>query len=60
MPGTYIRSLAEDICENLGTLGCISNLTRTQSAGFQIENSLKLSEITAENINKKIIPPGCT
>ena len=57
-PGTYIRSLAEDICENLDTLGCISNLTRTQSAGFQIENSLKLSEITEENINKKIIPPG--
>ena len=57
-PGTYMRSLAEDICEKLGTFGCISNLTRIQSAGFQIESCLELSEITEENIDRKIISPG--
>ena len=38
-PGTYIRTLAEDICESLGSLGTISSLIRTESAGFDLSQS---------------------
>ena len=57
-PGTYIRSLAEDICKNLGALGSVSSLVRIKSAGFQIKNSFELDQITKENIDRKIISPG--
>ena len=35
--GTYIRSLIEDICEKLGTIGTMNNLIRTKQGGFDIE-----------------------
>ncbi len=54
--GTYIRSLARDIAEKLGTCAIMSALVRTQSGPFEIENSVSTKELTAENFEKYIIP----
>lgn len=41
--GTYIRSLARDIAEGLGTKAVMSALRRTQSGVFTLENSIPFS-----------------
>ena len=43
--GTYIRSLCRDIGEALGTCACMKSLLRTKSGDFEIEHSIKLSEV---------------
>ena len=43
--GTYIRSLCRDIGETLGTCACMKSLLRIQSGNFELENSIKLSEV---------------
>ena len=43
--GTYIRSLIEDICTKLGTVGTMSNLIRTKQGKFDIEDSYTLEDI---------------
>ena len=57
-PGTYIRTLAEDICESLGSLGTISSLIRTESAGFDLSQSSNIDDLTVKNLKEKIIPSG--
>ena len=68
--GTYIRSLCEDISQNLGTVGYMKDLNRLQVGDFCIKDAITISElkrkiennnlenlITIENIfknNKKI------
>lgn len=47
--GTYIRSLARDIGEALGTCATIFNLRRTEIGNFKIEDAFKLDEINLEN-----------
>lgn len=47
--GTYIRSLIEDICEKLGTIGTMNNLIRTKQGGFDIKDSFTLDEIKNGN-----------
>jgi len=47
--GTYIRSLIEDICEKLGTIGTMNNLIRTKQGGFDIEDSFTLEDIKNGN-----------
>lgn len=54
--GTYIRSLARDMAEKLGTCAAMSALTRTKSGVFTIENSVFTSELTADNVWKFLIP----
>lgn len=55
--GTYIRSLARDLGENLGSLAVMSALTRTKSGKFTIENSVTVEELlNSENPEKFIIP----
>lgn len=49
--GTYIRSLIEDICNDLNTIGTMSNLIRTKQGKFSIEESYTLNDI--ENGNYK-------
>ena len=49
--GTYIRSLIEDICNDLNTFGTMSNLIRTKQGNFSIEESYTLNDI--ENGNYK-------
>lgn len=43
--GTYIRTLCHDIGQSLGCGGCMEELFRTQAGRFQMEDSLRLSEI---------------
>ena len=43
--GTYIRTLSEDIAKALGTIGFMKKLTRTKVGDFEIEHSIKVSEL---------------
>ena len=43
--GTYIRSLANDIGETLGTYGYLSTLTRVKAGDFEIKESVKLEDL---------------
>ncbi len=49
--GTYIRSLASDIGEKLGTGACLTSLCRTRANGFSIDRSLSVEEME-EHIKK--------
>jgi len=51
--GTYIRSLIEDICTKLNTVGTMSSLIRTKQGKFNIEDSYTLQDI--ENNNYKLL-----
>ena len=43
--GTYVRSLCADIGRALGCGAHVSELTRTESGGFRIEQALSLAEV---------------
>ncbi len=43
--GTYIRTLCEDIAEELGTIGVMKNLIRTKVDKFDISDSITLNEL---------------
>lgn len=43
--GTYIRTLCQDIGEALGCGGCMKSLLRTRVDRFEVNESLRLSEI---------------
>lgn len=43
--GTYIRTLCHDIGEKLGCGGCMEELVRTKVGGFELKDSLTLSEV---------------
>jgi tRNA pseudouridine55 synthase len=42
--GTYIRTLAFDIAKNLGTVGYVTRLQRTHSAGLNVANCITLDQ----------------
>lgn len=54
--GTYIRSLARDLGEALGTGGVMSALRRTQSGCFLIGDAVPFALLNEENIEKYILP----
>lgn len=47
--GTYIRSLIQDICNNLNTIGTMNNLIRTKQGNFDIKVSYTLEDIKKGN-----------
>lgn len=53
--GTYIRSLARDIGEYLGCGACLTELRRTYTGGFSIEDCVRLDVLNEENITEHII-----
>lgn len=58
--GTYIRSLCRDIGEKLNTSGTMKSLVRTRTGIFNIENAVRLSEISkcvADNNIASLIMP---
>ena len=55
--GTYIRTLGHDIGQKLGCGATMTKLIRTQSSVFTVENSVKLEELTSENISNYTISP---
>lgn len=56
--GTYIRSLATDIGEKLGTGAYMSNLRRTSIGEVSIDQALTKSEITPEKLQKILAQDG--
>ena len=47
--GTYIRSLIEDICIRLNTVGTMNSLIRTKQGKFVIEDSYTIDDIKNDN-----------
>lgn len=57
--GTYIRSLAHDIGEQLGCGGCLTSLRRTRTSGFSIDDAITMSQLegmSQEGAFTRIIP----
>ena len=50
--GTYIRSLIENLCEELNILGTMNSLVRTKQGKFSIKDAIDLNEI---NFNTKLL-----
>lgn len=53
--GTYIRSLIEDICDNLGIVGTMNSLVRTKQGKFDISDAKTLEEIEKNSLKGKNI-----
>lgn len=53
--GTYIRSLAADIGEKLGTGAMLTALTRTKTAGFDLSQCVDLNDLTPENVSSYLL-----
>lgn len=54
--GTYIRSLAHDIGEKLGTGAYLNALIRTKVGYFLIKDSVKLEDLEKDGLDKHLIP----
>jgi tRNA pseudouridine55 synthase len=54
--GTYVRSLARDIGETLGTGAYLSDLSRTEVGEYRLGQSQPLETITATNLSRYLIP----
>ena len=54
--GTYIRAIARDLGALLNTGGTLANLTRTESSGFSIEQSLSFAELELQLQEDKFCP----
>mgnify|MGYP004514443269 FL=1 len=56
--GTYIRSIAHDFGKNLGCFGHLIKLVRVKAGDFEVENSIKLEDLTdIETVQKHLIYP---
>jgi tRNA pseudouridine55 synthase len=53
--GTYIRALARDIGEKLGSGAYLLNLRRTKIGDFKIESAVELNELKADNWREFLI-----
>lgn len=54
--GTYIRSIARDMGEALGTYGIMTALTRTKCGVFTLNESVNLDDLTEDNIGSFLTP----
>jgi len=48
--GTYVRTLCHDLGKRLGTGGCLTELNRTRSGQFGIEDAISPEDLCADNI----------
>ncbi len=57
--GTYIRSIINDLGQNLNVGGIMAGLTRTKSGGMSVENSINLNDLieNPELIKNNLISP---
>ena len=57
-PGTYIRTLSEDIAKALGTVGHTSYLRRIKDGKFSVEQSITLENLEKfeDNLDSVLIP----
>jgi len=58
--GTYIRSLAHDFGERLGTGGHVTSLRRTAVGAFTLAEAVALDALTSDNIVEYLLPPEAT
>ncbi len=56
--GTYIRSLARDVGEALGTGGVLSRLRRTRIGPFDVSESLTFDDLSPATIRDRLLPPS--
>lgn len=56
--GTYIRSIARDLGENLGVGGTLASLLRIQSSGFTLETSMPLAALLEQSEPIQLITPA--
>jgi len=54
-PGTYIRTLADEIGKLLGCGAHLSGLRRLKNGRFSVDNSVELSKLTPENYSDYLI-----
>jgi tRNA pseudouridine55 synthase len=54
--GTYIRSIARDLGEQLGCGGLMSRLERTRIGSFSVTEGVTIEELTVENIREFLCP----
>jgi tRNA pseudouridine55 synthase len=54
--GTYIRTIANDFAELLGTVGHLSALTRTEAAGYRLQQAISLEQLERSTLAEVIIP----
>lgn len=57
--GTYIRSIIHDMGQRLNTGAVMTSLIRTVSGGMNVENSVKLEQLSDENDVKKYLINPC-
>ena len=56
--GTYIRSIANDLGEEVGTYGHLIKLIRVQAGDFGVNDAVKLEDLnTIENVRTNLIYP---
>jgi tRNA pseudouridine55 synthase len=48
--GTYVRTLAHDLGEVLGSGGHLVSLRRTEAAGFTLEDAISIDEVSEETL----------
>jgi tRNA pseudouridine55 synthase len=53
--GTYVRSLAKDIGDELKTGGYVTKLTRTKVGQFSVNNALDIEKISIQNISANLL-----
>jgi len=57
--GTYIRSIARDLGEELGVGGYLTELRRTRVGQFMAANAVTLEKLTADGVERHLLrPPG--
>lgn len=54
--GTYIRALARDIANALGTVGHLATLLRTRVGAFSLEQSITLDELNRRGVGDALLP----
>jgi len=55
--GTYIRTLAHDIGQKLGTGAILEELKRTAIGDFNVSQTVQLDQLTKDNYSKYLIRP---
>lgn len=58
--GTYIRSIARDVGELLGTGGYLTQLRRTFIGDSRVEEAVTLARLQEEGVDAHLQPPGGT
>ena len=56
--GTYVRALARDLGEALGTGAHLTALRRTRSGPFTVADALSLDDADPETVAARVIPPA--